>query len=314
MISNTPNKIDFETVAKENLTQAFNLLFKVYENYNGHDDEIIKEEVPIENIWEHHNGTLRTALILLHQAIEGLMKAVICNTSPLLLIDKPRKDWPTLPEAEDKDFDSLYTIGGEALLATFCAVNSSIDRSPTLINFIEEIRQKRNKAIHGTNITNVTPKYIIENILQTFTTWFGKDAWHLELTENIIQNPLFGYFDTGYESAISYEFLDFCLSLLGKGSLSNHISVDIKGRQYFCPECKQNIESEFGKLESKWAFLMPNEPKSKNIHCINCHQDFEVKRQKCDLDNCKGNVLYDDPEYSGGYVCLTCFKVHDYEE
>jgi hypothetical protein len=83
--------------------------------------------VQIEDIWNHHHGTLRTALILLHQAIEGLMKAVICETSPLLLIDKPRKDWPTLPHTDEKDFDSLYTIGGEALLTTFCAVPSTID-------------------------------------------------------------------------------------------------------------------------------------------------------------------------------------------
>lgn len=37
------------------------------------------------------------------------MKAVICETSPLLLIDKPRKDWPTLPSKEVIDFSSLYT-------------------------------------------------------------------------------------------------------------------------------------------------------------------------------------------------------------
>ncbi len=243
MISNIPTQTDFENVAKENLTQAFNLLFRVFENYIGHEDEIIREEVPIQNIWKHHNGTLRTCLILLHQAIEGLMKATICNTSPLLLIDKPRKDWPSLPESENKEFDSLYTIGGEALLATFCAVHSKIQRDASLISFIEEIRQKRNTAIHGTNVKNIDPKYLVDNILRTFTTWFGKDSWHHELTQNIIENPLFGYFDSGYESAMSYKFLDFCLHLLGKNSLSKHMTIDIKGRQYFCPECKQSIES-----------------------------------------------------------------------
>lgn len=315
MIVNSPTKLDFDTVAKENLTQAFNLLFKVYENYLDYDDEIIKGEVPIEDIWNHHNGTIRTTLILLHQAIEGLMKAVICETSPLLLIDKPRKDWPTFPEADDKDFDSLYTIGGESLLTTFCAVNTDIDINSSLITFIEEIRQKRNQAIHGTNISNVTPIYIIENVLKTFTTWFGKDTWHIELKRNILENPLFGYFDYEFESAISYKYIDFVLFLIGKTTLSKHISVDIKVRQYFCPECKHDIEGNYGTLESKWAFLNPNKPTSTNLSCVNCHQSFKIKRDKCNIEDCKGNVLFDDIDNTGELICLTCFQTQeDHEE
>ncbi|HUC81361.1 MAG TPA: hypothetical protein VMR70_10620 [Flavisolibacter sp.] len=314
MIVNSPTKADFEKVAKENLTQAFNLLFKVYDNYIDHDDEVIREEVPIDEIWSHHHGTIRTALILLHQAIESLMKGVICETSPLLLIDKPRKDWPSLPTAEDKDFDSLYTIGGEALLTTFCAVHSTIERNSELINFIEGIRQKRNQAIHGTNIKDVEPTYIIENVLTTFTIWFGKDSWHKELKNNLLQNPLFGYFDADYESAISYKFLDFALLLLGKATLSHHLSINLKNRSYFCPECKRGIERDYGTLKSKWAFLRPNEPTATSISCLNCHQVFDVVREKCNINGCKGNVLYDDPEWTGAKICLTCYEQHDYED
>lgn len=313
MIINTPTKSEFEEVAIENLTQAFNLLFKVYDNYLDHDDQIVKEEVPVDEIWEHHHGTLRTALILLHQALEGLMKSVICDTSSLLLIDKPRKDWPSLPLSEDKEFDSLYTIGGEALLKTFCAVSSTIVRDAELINFIEDIRQKRNQAIHGTNVKDISARYIIENVLKTFTIWFGKDTWHKELRQNLVENPLFGYFDVDYESAISYKFLDFALLLLGKSSLSKHLSIDLKRRAYFCPECKHGIEHDFGTLTSKWAFLNPNSPTSTKLSCLNCHQSFDVIRRDCSIDGCKGNVLFDD-DYAGGYVCLTCSTTHEYEE
>ncbi len=314
MIVNIPTKIDFETVAKENLTQAFNLLYKVYEDYSYYDDEIIKEEVPINDIWKHHNGTLRTALILLHQAIEGLMKAGICETSPLLLIDKPRKDWPSLPQSENKDFDNLYTIGGEALLSTFCAVNSKIDINSNLINFIEEIRKKRNQVIHGFNKSNVTTKYIIENILKIFTIWFGKDNWLKELKIHLIESPLFGYFDYDFESANSYKYLDFVLFILGKNKLSKYVSFDIKGREYFCPKCKSDIDGDYGELISKWAFLNPNIPNSTNLSCTNCQENFEVKRKKCIEANCKGNVVFYDEENSGDTTCLTCFSSQDTEK
>ena len=314
MILNAPTGSDFETIAKENLTQAFSLLYKVYDNYIGYENTITEDEVSLESLWSHNNGTIRTALILLHQAIEGLMKAAICQTSPLLLIDKPRKEWPTLPESEDKEFDNLYTIGGEALLNTFCAIQSGISRTADLINFIEDVRQKRNRAIHGTNIKNVTPKYIIENILRTFTTWFGKDVWHEELVNNILENPLFGYFDADYESKISYRFLDFAMLLLGKGILSKHVSADIKGRQYFCPNCKEGIEHDFDRLESKWAFLSPNKPDSTTVLCVNCRETFVVKREKCIVKGCKGNVLYEDADYFGGNVCLTCFTTNEFKK
>jgi hypothetical protein len=311
MIINTPVKLDFEIAAKENLTQAFDLLFKVYENYVDYD-ELIKEEVTIDDLWTHNNGTIRTSLILLYQAIEGLMKATICETSPLLLIDKPRKDWPSLPNDENKDFDSLYSIGGESLLTTFCATNSKIQIDSSFIHFIEDIRQKRNQIIHGTTNTIISPKFIIESILKTFTIWFGKNSWLAELKANLLENPLFGYFDSDYESTDSYKYLDFVLLVIGKNILSKHLSIDIKGRAYFCPECKYSIESEDGWMDSKWAFLSPNNPTSNRLTCVNCNTIFEVIRDKCNEEVCKGNVLCNATEYKGsGIICLTCFKTQE---
>jgi hypothetical protein len=242
------------------------------------------------------------------------MKSSICEVSPLLLIDKPRKDWPSLPESDNKVFDSLYTIGGEALLTTFCAVPGGITKGSALINFIEEIRRKRNHAVHGTNIRDITPKFVTQNILNAFTIWLGKDSWQTKLRQNLIDNPLFGYFDADYENAISYKFLDFALSMVGKSELAKHLSVNIKTRPYFCPECKRQIEHEGDHLESKWAFLHPNGPASTTIYCANCQESFTVQRKKCNIDGCKGNVLFDDPEWYGGYVCLTCFSTHGYED
>lgn len=312
MIINNPTKIDFETVAKENLTQAFNLLFKVYDDYSNYED--LTDEVTLEEIWEHHKGTLRTTLILLHQAIEGLMKASICDTSPLLLIDKPKKDWPTLPNSSNKDFDSLYTIGGESLLNTFCAVSSSVQINQELVDFIEEIRLKRNTAIHGTSVKDISPKFILINILKVFTFWFGKDSWHVELKNNLLQNPLFGFYDYDYEEAITYKYLDFTLAIIGKKNISNHISFSIRGRNYYCPSCKYTVDKEYGKLESKWAFLNPNTANSNIIRCLNCDESFPVLRTECENEGCQGNVLYNDVVNTGETLCLTCFEIQEEEQ
>lgn len=87
MITNLPTAKDFEEVTFQCLTQAFNLLFKVYQDYQDYD-ESVQEDVKMSEIWEHNDGTIRTSAILLHQAVETFMKSVICKTSPLLLIEK----------------------------------------------------------------------------------------------------------------------------------------------------------------------------------------------------------------------------------
>lgn len=307
MIVNYPSDKDFEQISRQCLTQSFNLLYKVYADYEEIQDENIRNEVPIEKIWEHNHGTLRTSLILLHQGIETFMKSEICKISPLLLIEKKRTDWPTLPASSNKDFDSLYTISGEALLITFCAVRSS---NQNLIDYIEEIRQQRNKAIHGANRLNISPKYLVEKIIEGFTYFFGQQSWFLNLWNHNFEHPLFGYYDSDYESAVSYRFLDFAELMLGRKKLNKYVNMDILGRKYFCPECKTNIEKDFDQLYSKWAFLQPNTPRSRTVKCLSCDVGLKVIRKSCIDSDCKGNVLYLDGT-DGFFVCLTCYMPQD---
>lgn len=62
-----------------------------------------------------------TAVVLIHQGLEGLMKSEICKKTPLLLIDRKRSDWKTLPDSTDGSFSEMNTIGGDDLLRTFYA-------------------------------------------------------------------------------------------------------------------------------------------------------------------------------------------------
>jgi hypothetical protein len=310
MIINSPSRNDFENVAKENLTQAFFLLYAVYRDYENGNDDIETDEVLLDAVWKYNQGTIRTALILLHQGIEGLMKGIICESSPLLLVDKPRSDWPSLPGLKDQDFDSLFTIGNESLLRTFCAVNTTIKVNEEFIGIIDEIRRKRNQAIHGIGKADLTPKYILTKILFVFTAWFGKDEWLAELKRNVIENPIFGFFDYDFEEAMFYQYLDFLEEIVGKRILSAHVKVEILGHRYFCPHCKAEVESrtDFGFMTSKWAVLHPNLPTSTTIMCVNCSTSTEVFRKDCEEKDCKGNVIFKYDGEGGITCCLTCFE------
>ena len=304
MITNFPSYDDFEIVAKECFIQAFNLLFKVYDNYEEFDDEIIRQEVELDELWKYNSGTLRTSTILLHQGIETFMKGVVAQTSPLLLLEQKPSDWPTLPNSVNKDYDTLFTIAGENLLHTFCAV-TIIKVTPELISFIEGIRQKRNKAIHGASKLNSNAKDLLQDILQAYTYFFGQDKWFIDLKEFNYKNPLFGYFDWEYEDLMSYQYLDFVESILGIKQLNKYINFDLKGRRYFCSFCKNEIDHKYGDLQSKWAYLKPNTSNSNEIHCINCNNDNVVIRENCNADGCKGNVIDEEGR------CLTCCEYQE---
>lgn len=300
MITNLPTYDDFEIVAKECFIQAFNLLFKVFDNYEEYNYEGVREEVKIDDLWKYNTGTLRTSIILLHQGIETYMKGVVVQTSPLLLIEQKASDWPTLPESINKDYDALFTIAGENLLHTFCAV-TDIVITPKMISFIESVRQKRNKAIHGASKLTTTAKDLLQDILQAYTYFFGKDKWFIDLKDFNYQNPLFGYFDWEYEDLMSYKYLDFVESILSIKQLNKYIDFDTSGRRYFCPSCKNNIDRQYGDLQSKWGFLKPNSASSTTVYCLNCSKENVVTRKDCEIVDCKGNVIDEDN------ICLTCY-------
>jgi len=302
MIKNLPTYEEFEKVSKECFIQSFNLLFQVYDDYTSYEDETVRAEVSIEDVWKYNRGTLRTSTILLHQGIETYMKSVVAKTSPLLLLEQKRSDWPTMPDSVDKDYDSLYTIAGENLLHTFCAVSSETKPSDTLVSFIEKVRQNRNKAIHGASKISNSAIALIHDILEAYTHFFGIDIWFKDLKAFTYENPLFGYYDWDFESVMSYRYLDFLEATIGLKKFKKYFTFNVAGRRYLCPTCKYEIEKLHGELNSKWAFLHPNTPDSTNLNCINCGFENEIIREECPEENCPGNVL--DVEH----VCLTCAR------
>jgi hypothetical protein len=298
MILNQPTKQDFENVSKQCLTQAFNIVYEIDK------DLIYVEDVPNEDVWEYHLGDLSTSLILVYQAIEAFLKSRICESTPLLLIDLKRTDWPSMPNSEDKDFNELFTIGGESLIRTYCSVVAPARVNVELTNFIEEIRLTRNKIMHGVSRNYLDPEYLISAILNTYTFFLGKDSWWLSMRELYINNPLFGIFNTNFEEASLVDKLDYVEGLLMTSEFRKHFSLRLNARRYFCPWCYDSLWLEDREIETKWALLIPQSKSgTTEIKCINCQRQHSVIRKPCDNEGCKGNVLYEE---GNRLQCLTC--------
>lgn len=298
MITNLPTKEDFENVAKQCLTQAFNIVYEIDK------DLIYVDNIPDEDVWEYHLGDLSTSLILVYQAIESFLKSSICEKTPLLLIDLKRTDWPTMPNSENKDFNELFTIGGDSLIRTYCSVVDSTKVNIELTDFIEEIRLTRNKIVHGVARNSLNPEYLVNSILKTYTFFIGADSWWLSMRELYINNPLFGIFNNDFEEASLIDKLDYVAGLIKPSEFRKHFKLDLKSRKYFCPWCKASLEEEDRELENEWALLIPQKTTSATeVKCINCQRTNKVIRQDCTEEDCKGNVIFDG---DNGLQCLTC--------
>ncbi|TGD80756.1 hypothetical protein [Hymenobacter wooponensis] len=298
MIKNFPTPEDFGKLAQDCLNQAFDVIFDtdkhVYEFY----EEALQSEV-----WEYSQGKLNTAVVLIHQAIEAFMKASICLTSPLLLLEGKRTEWPVMPKQKDKDFNDFYTTPSESLLYTYVATLSrKIDEA--LVNHIDEIRRLRNQIVHGIPKKKLEPKYLILKVLETHLFFRSKDSWWDSQIESHFNHPLAQYYDATFEFARFAERLDYVEAQIGKSKLAANFTFNIKGRRYLCPVCKGWYEAEAGdEYTHRWAFLKASRKVSTIVQCLNCANETEIVRQNCPYEDCKGTVLLNTDESE---CCLTC--------
>lgn len=306
MIKNIPSSTEFEVLGIQCISQSFEMLFALSEHYKDstENDEVVKEEVPESEFWKYNKITISTSLIVLFQGVEYLMKMSIAKHSALLLLENNRNEWPTLPTRQDKNFDELQTISGENLLSVFCATApKGFDLTDFVKNY-ELLRVNRNKLVHSTGVKKLSHVFVLQQILFFLSTFYSNYTWIDILRDKFKSEPFFGYWDHDIEEAYFFKVLDFFERELGKSGLKQYFPYSLKARRYLCPDCTYWLNSKYDGPKPKWSFLKPNSPSSKIVQCLICTKEYDVVRQDCPNENCKGNVLNNDRIQD---LCLTCF-------
>lgn len=307
MIQNLPNSDNFKQIARNCLIQTINNLYQIFESYQFSENAKVLD-FEEEELWQYHKGDLRTCLMLVYQGLELYLKSVICEESPLLLIETSRTDWPTNPSSNDRDFNELYTLTGESLIRTFNALPLNGTDKDVLNTVFDRIRKKRNVITHSSPNFTIAPDELIKDAVLILSTFEGNDKWWTLIKENNVDHPLFGYGDYDYELANLILRLEFIKKKSGIGYLNKYSTINLRSRSYLCPNCTRYLgDLGFNSNDvPKWSFLSPNTSTSKTVLCFSCQQNFNIERVKCTNEVCKGNVI--DIE---NRVCLTCFEEYD---
>lgn len=300
MITNIPTPDDYYTSGKELLNFAWDtvatLLIEFDQaDYYGYDEAEISDPY-----WAAAKRTLTTALTIVQQAVELIIKGRIVEVSPYLLISDAPSRWPSPYAGSPIDFESFRTIDAQDLIRvhdTFAPV--AFDAK--FVDKFHDLRRVRNVVMHsaGKNVS-VKVAEVIDSALYMHKVLFPGESWFKVRREFLQRAPSsqlgadeFATNTTCWEASIA-------VRLLSPAAVSAYLGIDKKRRLYICPECLNDANTDQG-FEHKLAVLQPNQPDSTTLYCPVCDQTHPVVREACTDEDCKGNVITE--KYGR---CLTC--------
>jgi len=257
------------------------------------------DEIP-DNYWNAAQRPLAVSVSLLQQGMEFLLKAKICQTSPMLLLEGSARNWPRNSSKENIQFSKFKTIDAQDLVSVRDTV-APVRLPSSFRDFYERVRNRRNTVMHSIDVeSRFAPNEIIVDILEASHVLIENENW-MDLRENYHINEPGAILNGGFietEPYLAREAL-YLAKALGRKELNRYFDYDKKARKYLCNHC--NHASADWDLEVRIAQLRPNSPQSESVYCFSCRQEYAVVREQCGAEGCAGNVI--DCESA---VCLTC--------
>ncbi|GFM34261.1 hypothetical protein [Desulfovibrio subterraneus] len=295
MIDNIPTAQDFHDSGKELLAYAWDivasLLMDLKEVYPPDFEDEERE------YWEASKRHLNTAVSIMQQGTEFLLKGEIANVSPYILIAGNPSSWPTPYSDAKLHFNEFRTIDSQDLIKvhdTVCEREMPKDFTSNYNN----LRIIRNVIMHSVkkDIT-LTAIDIIETVLYIHNTFLKNESW-LQLRLDYLSrkpNHLLGGND--YDIDIMCIETELIIDLLPPSVVKKYFNIVKSRRAYLCPKCYNDAKKDFD-FESKLARLTSRSKDCTTIYCPVCDETHNVIREKC--SSCPGNVLSDEG------ICLTC--------
>lgn len=254
-----------------------------------------------DKYWQSAQRPLATAVSLLQQGAEFLIKSCIAEVSPFLLLDGSPRDWPRHCNQNDTPFSAFKTIDAQDLIrAHDTAVASRL--TAAFIDRYERLRSLRNTVMHTIDPRlRFTATEVVVSILEVSENLIGPQSW-LPTREQFLNhepNSIASSADH-VEPVLARECLKV-IDMLQPAMLRKFFGFNPRQRRYHCYNC-QLASADWG-LDVTTAQLQPNMPASTNVYCFVCRKNASVVRQPCPNPECRGNVIEAEDK-----VCLTCYK------
>lgn len=153
MITDIPNSEDFRHAGFAYLNLSWRTAIDLGLSLDESDFDEWDEEVSVPiQYWEAAQRPLATAISLLQQGVEFLIKARIAEVSPFLLFEGSPRDWPRGCNQADTSYSAFKTIDAQDLIRAHDTVCSS-RFTDDFVNTYEHLRRRRNTIMHTVDPT-----------------------------------------------------------------------------------------------------------------------------------------------------------------
>lgn len=302
MITEIPTAEEFAQSGTAYLNLAWESTVQLALNFDNADiDEWDRTGEVTDEYWSAAQRPLATAVTLVQQGTEFLLKERIAAVSPFLLISADPSGWPRGCQSNDTPFSQFKTIDAQDLLRVHDTVAES-RLSPQFADRFNTLRRQRNSIMHTVDRgTRFTATEVITSILEISDNLLGPCSWvscrrsFLETDPDSVANS------SDYVECVVSREMSKIIDLLDPAALKRFFGFNKRQRRYTCYNCYAACRD--WNLPLKTAQLKPNTPTSSTVYCFVCEETLAVKRRACEDEDCKGNVIVLDDD-----ICLTCMQ------
>jgi hypothetical protein len=309
MIVDVPTADDFNASGTDFLNIAWGMIVDLSLDLEGQQELWIgDDDLVTDDYWKAAQRPLATALSLVQQGTEFLLKGHIATVSPYLLLSGDPSSWPSKCHERNVRFSEFKTIEAQDLIRAY---NTVKDRRlpPEFQTRYENLRSKRNTIMHSVDPNlRIQPKDLLIEILEICHYLIAPKTWIKTRKDFIDKAPPSLINDL--ESILGDFFLEIehVSSSLQPAESDKYFGFSKRSRRYICPDCYREVDDYFDDDNMpKFALLQPNEPTSTSLYCFVCNKVIDVSREDCRSENCPGNVI----SVKGLRLCLTCVSYQD---
>ena len=300
MISNVPNSIDLDIVARRLYFSAWTQLEDIESAYPSYLESMaLVSSAEIEQgrkeYFEAAQPEFQSIWVLVQQSNEFAMKARICGVSPYLLL--LRNDIRNIGKPSQIDFSDFRTIDAvdlPAAIKIFC----SKPLSDSYREKYEHLRVLRNKLAHlGFVKSKFEPKTIFDILITQYKEFWLDVPWLKARTdfENGRRESLFhNYKHTSPMMNVMLDVPDH-FSHFAAAEFKELFGVSKTKLKFACPHCYDNADTRYAGLIWKKSLTAFKLPDGQHLKCLMCDQTLEVEKFKC--NGCKDGTSSNYSKY-----------------
>lgn len=306
MITDIPTSGDFRQTGVDYLNLAWDTVeelvfqFEYGDEFCNDVDDVGSADVESE-YWSAAQRPISTAVSLAHQGGEFLLKSLISETSPFLLIAGNPSSWPEKVTHNDTPFSAFRTIDAQDLVRVHESV--SVKRLvPAFVQRFDDLRKKRNSLMHTVvRQLRLTVLDVFRDILEISHHLIGPYKWPAMRRKYLKSCTYSVAYSAEHVNVRMTRDLIRLANKLSPSEVRKYFGIDKKQRRYFCRDCQ--MQGGGDDLDAPSAVLRPNTPESTEVYCFVCGNVRTVVRKHCSNPDCKGNVID-----TGDGSCLTCLE------